>query len=72
MTCCVSYGEAGRRADGADLAEHVKGGLNEPDIPLLKDLIEEIDATYPLPPPKPAACLRLRRRSILESARGDG
>ncbi len=33
----------------------VKDGLNEPDIPLLKDLIEEIDTTYPLPPPKPAA-----------------
>ena len=32
-----------------------KGGLNEPDIPLLKDLIEEIDTTYPLPPPQPAA-----------------
>ena len=33
----------------------VKDGLDEPDIPLLKDLIEEIDTTYPLPPPKPAA-----------------
>jgi len=32
-----------------------KGGLNESDIPLLQDLIEEIDATYPLPPVQPAA-----------------
>ena len=32
-----------------------KDGLDEPDIPLLKDLIEQIDATYPRPPPKPAA-----------------
>jgi hypothetical protein len=33
----------------------VKDGLDEPDIPLLKDLIEEIDTTYPVPPPKPTA-----------------
>jgi hypothetical protein len=33
----------------------VKDGLDAPDIPLLKDLIEQIDTTYPLPPPKPAA-----------------
>jgi hypothetical protein len=32
-----------------------KGGLDAPDIPLLSDLIHEIDSTYPLPPPQPAA-----------------
>lgn len=30
-----------------------KGGLDAPDIPLLTDLIREVDSTYPLPPPQP-------------------